>query len=127
MPLSKDHEQLALARFLPRCLFVLFNQVSAYGKACDKNLSAIIIGNLDEAKEFKANGGHESEDEDDDEAGDDGNEEDEPGKKRLYKCRRSLKHALSDLFQAKRSEEIITKAAVLLRQPNLARMNELAN
>ena len=120
MPLSKGHDQLALARFLPRCLFVLFNQVSAYGTACDKRLNAVIIGDLDEAKEFKTNGGQESEDEDEDEANEEANEEDETGMNcRIFpRTNKFSKKNVTTFFfflKVKRNEAATTRVAAVAR------------
>eukprot|EP00095_Tigriopus_kingsejongensis_P000367 maker-scaffold319_size207808-snap-gene-0.28 protein:Tk00367 transcript:maker-scaffold319_size207808-snap-gene-0.28-mRNA-1 annotation:"tho complex subunit 5-like protein" len=70
MPLTMEKDQLALHRFLPRPLFVLYAQASSFGKACDSLLKVRIKGDLEEAKTFNPKrimeydaGGHDDADE----------------------------------------------------------------
>lgn len=56
MPLIEENDQLELAKYLPRPLFILYNEVRAYGQACDPDVQVQVLGNLEEAKaEFEAN------------------------------------------------------------------------
>ncbi|XP_051975771.1 THO complex subunit 5 homolog [Xyrauchen texanus] len=50
MPFEHTQKQADVARHLPPPLYVLLVQASAYGQACDKNLSVNITGDVDEAK-----------------------------------------------------------------------------
>ncbi len=50
MPLSEEWEQSQLCRLLPLPLFLLYEQVSAYGDTFDKTIRAEIIGDIDEAR-----------------------------------------------------------------------------
>ena len=56
MPLIEENDQLELAKYLPRPLFIIYNEVRAYGQACDPDVQVQVLGNLEEAKaEFEAN------------------------------------------------------------------------
>ena len=53
MPLTAERDQLQLCGALPKPLFVLYNQLSGYGTACDPNIRATIVGDLDEARNYR--------------------------------------------------------------------------
>ena len=56
MPLIEENDQLELAKYLPRPLFILYNEVRAYGQACDTDVQVQVLGNIEEAKaEFESN------------------------------------------------------------------------
>jgi len=54
MPLTAERDQLQLCGALPKPLFVLYNQLSGYGTACDPNIRATIVGDLDEARNYRS-------------------------------------------------------------------------
>ena len=53
MPLTAERDQLQLCGQLPKPLFVLYNQLSGYGAACDPTIRATIVGDLDEARSYR--------------------------------------------------------------------------
>ncbi|XP_062371809.1 THO complex subunit 5 homolog [Sardina pilchardus] len=71
MPFEHVQKQADVARHLPPPLYVLLVQASAYGQACDKNLSVFISGDVDEAKALSK----PREDSQDDESDSDAEEE----------------------------------------------------
>ncbi|XP_031441117.1 THO complex subunit 5 homolog, partial [Clupea harengus] len=71
MPFEHVQKQTEVARHLPPPLYVLLVQASAYGQACDKNLSVSISGDVDEAKALSK----PPEDSQDDESDSDAEEE----------------------------------------------------
>ena len=54
MPLTAERDQLQLCGQLPRPLFVLYNQLSGFGAACDPSLKATIRGDLEEARNYRS-------------------------------------------------------------------------
>ncbi|KAG7280909.1 hypothetical protein CRUP_009195 [Coryphaenoides rupestris] len=78
MPFEQTQKQTEVARHLPPALYVLFVQAKAYGQACDKNLSASISGDVDEARALSK----PPEDSQDDESDSDAEEEQEKTKRR---------------------------------------------
>lgn len=53
MPIDTLRTQHKLARFLPSPLFIFFIQASAYAEGCDKRLTLVVEGDVDEAKALK--------------------------------------------------------------------------
>ena len=53
MPFDEIREQHRSAAYLPRPLYVLFMQASAFRDACDKNVHVAIDGDLDDAKNYE--------------------------------------------------------------------------
>ncbi|KAF7701987.1 hypothetical protein HF521_001270 [Silurus meridionalis] len=78
MPFERVQKQAEVARHLPPPLYVLLVQASAYGQACDKNLSVSISGDVDEAKALS----RPPEDSQDDESDSDAEEEQQNTKRR---------------------------------------------
>ncbi|KAA0724697.1 THO complex subunit 5 -like protein [Triplophysa tibetana] len=78
MPFERMQKQAEVARHLPPPLYVLLVQASAYGQACDKNLSVSISGDVDEAKALS----RPPEDSQDDESDSDAEEEQQNTKRR---------------------------------------------
>ncbi|XP_062307686.1 THO complex subunit 5 homolog [Osmerus eperlanus] len=78
MPFEQTQRQTEIARHLPPPLYVLLVQASAYGQACEKNLSVSIVGDVDEAKALSK----PPEDSQDDESDSDAEEEQEKTKRR---------------------------------------------
>ena len=56
MPLTAERDQLQLCSHLPRPLFVLFNQLRGYGTACDPSVKVTIVGDAEEAKNYRSVG-----------------------------------------------------------------------
>ena len=54
MPLTAERDQLQLCSHLPRPLFVLFNQLKGYGAACDPSVKVTVVGDFEEAKNFRS-------------------------------------------------------------------------
>ena len=54
MPLTAERDQLQLCGQLPKPLFVLYNQLSGFGAACDPSLTAAIRGDLEEARNYRS-------------------------------------------------------------------------
>merc|ERR1719499_1785620 len=54
MPLTAERDQLQLCGQLPKPLFVLYNQLSGFGAACDPSLTASIRGDLEEARNYRS-------------------------------------------------------------------------
>ncbi|KAK1789760.1 hypothetical protein P4O66_015651 [Electrophorus voltai] len=78
MPFERVQKQAEVARHLPPPLYVLLVQASAYGQACDTNLSVSISGDVDEAKALS----RPPEDSQDDESDSDAEEEQQNTKRR---------------------------------------------
>lgn len=78
MPFEQTQRQTEIARHLPPSLYVLLVQASAYGQACDKNLSVSILGDVEEAKALSK----PPDDSQDDESDSDAEEEQEKTKRR---------------------------------------------
>ncbi|XP_065133534.1 THO complex subunit 5 homolog isoform X7 [Paramisgurnus dabryanus] len=78
MPYERMQKQAEVARHLPPPLYVLLVQASAYGQACDKNLSVNISGDVDEAKALS----RRPEESQDDESDSDAEEEQQNTKRR---------------------------------------------
>lgn len=78
MPFEHMQKQTEVARHLPPPLYVLLVQASAYGQACDQNLSVSINGDVDEAKALS----RPPEDSQDDESDSDAEEEQQNTKRR---------------------------------------------
>ncbi|CAH1801716.1 unnamed protein product [Owenia fusiformis] len=53
MPFDEVRQQHKMARFLPRPLYVLYMQASAYHEACDKAMSVTINGEMEEVKSLE--------------------------------------------------------------------------
>ncbi|XP_063043325.1 THO complex subunit 5 homolog [Engraulis encrasicolus] len=71
MPFEQVAKQAEVARHLPPPLYVLLVQANAYGQACDKSLSVLISGDVDEARALSK----PPEDSQDDESDSDAEEE----------------------------------------------------
>ena len=54
MPLDEERDQSNLAKYLPYPLFVLFVEMRAYGAVCDKLITVVIKGDIEEAKSANA-------------------------------------------------------------------------
>ncbi|ELT98266.1 hypothetical protein CAPTEDRAFT_18172 [Capitella teleta] len=53
MPFDEVREQHMVASYLPRPLYVLYMQATAYRDACDQHVSACILGDIDVAKSLE--------------------------------------------------------------------------
>eukprot|EP00914_Ancora_sagittata_P003741 GHVO01008059.1.p1 GENE.GHVO01008059.1~~GHVO01008059.1.p1 ORF type:complete len:660 (+),score=94.07 GHVO01008059.1:206-1981(+) len=98
MPFDEVREQHLTASYLPRPLYVLYMQATAYRDACDQHVSASILGDIDVAKSLEGVAQHL--DVDDDES----DQEDSEKPKQKRRRRDSIK----DPVQVKR-QKLLTK------------------
>lgn len=96
MDVDKDWEIQKSARLLPRPLYLVYANLSAYAEACDKNIKISIEGDEDEAKQVVEGDKNDLQDDDDNQESD--NDDNEPESRKKHHKRQSK----SDLLELKR-------------------------